>query len=219
MWTDFMMLDQPEPTLMQLLTLLVAIFSPAVTLFFRKYFEKKAENLATKEDIAAITREIEDVKHDYAEKLESAKASISAQMNRHGFRYEREFEILGELSACLVDLRDAILALRPVFDFRDPKKTEDDIKAERLERLYATEIALYECHEKKRPFYPDDIYVAIRQISKTARLESAGYQFKRSGGKEHLAYWDEAEKNQKTMLDQTEAAMQKIRERVTTWET
>lgn len=41
--------------------------------FFPGYLNEKARNLATKEDVADITRRIEDVKHDYATLLEEQK--------------------------------------------------------------------------------------------------------------------------------------------------
>lgn len=41
--------------------------------FFPGYLSEKGKNLATKEDIAEITRRIEDVKHDYASLLEDQK--------------------------------------------------------------------------------------------------------------------------------------------------
>lgn len=40
-------------------------------LYFRSYLNKKAENLATKEDLAEITRKVESVRAEYAEKLQT----------------------------------------------------------------------------------------------------------------------------------------------------
>lgn len=129
--------------------------------FFPKYFGKKGENLATKEDISEITNKIETVKHDYAHQLEATKAELSAQLNTHGFRYEKEYEVLNELTALLVDVRDTSLSLRPVLDFRDPSKEEEEIKKERLQRFFEALRALYLYREKKRPFYPDEIVTAV----------------------------------------------------------
>jgi len=41
--------------------------------FFPGYLNQKGQNLATKEDIAEITKRIEEVKHDYASLLEAQK--------------------------------------------------------------------------------------------------------------------------------------------------
>ena len=42
--------------------------------FFKSYLEAKGKNLADKEDIAKITREVESVRHDYNALLEQMKA-------------------------------------------------------------------------------------------------------------------------------------------------
>lgn len=187
--------------------------------FLPKYFEKKGENLATKEDISEITDKIETVKHDYASQLESAKAELSAKLNTHGFRYEKEYEVLSELTALLVDVRDASISLRPVMDFRDPSKSDDEIKRERLQRFYEARRSLYFSREKKRPFYPEEIYRAILAVEKTANTESIKYQHGNPfEGEKFMDYWDEAEKNQNQITSSAEAAMEKIRERVNKWE-
>lgn len=189
--------------------------------YLPKYFGKKGENLATKEDISEITTKIEAVKHDYARQLESTKAELSAQLNTHGFRYESEYEVLSELTALLVEVRDASLSLRPVMDFRDASKTEDDIKKERLQRLFEAGRALYLSREKKRPFYPGEIYEAVLAVEKTARSESIKYQYKdlsRLDGQSYLNYWEEAEKNQKEIASLADQAMEHIRKRITKWE-
>ncbi len=187
--------------------------------FLPKYFGKKGENLATKEDITEITNKIETVKHDYAQQLESTKAALSAQLNTHGFRYEKEYEVLNELTALLVEVRDASLSLRPAVDFKDAAKKEDEIKRERLQRFYEGLRTLYLYREKKRPFYPDDLYQSIKAVEKIAHTEAVRYQHQDpSKGKDFMKYWDEAEKSQAEIAALAETAMKMIRERVTKWE-
>jgi hypothetical protein len=186
--------------------------------FLPKYFGKKGENLATKEDISEITNKMETVKHDYARQLESTKAELSAQLNTHGFRYEKEYEVLSELTALLVEVRDASLSLRPVMDSRDSSKKDDEIKKERLQRLFEADRALYISREKKRPFYPPEIYEAVLAVEKSARSESINYQFKDRFDGNVMSYWEEAEKHQKEIASLADVAMQHIRSRVTKWE-
>lgn len=188
--------------------------------FLPKYFGRKGENLATKEDIADITSKIETVKHEYASQLESVKAELSAKLSTYGFRYEKEYEVLSELTALLVDLRDASISLRPILDFQDPKLTKDEIKHERLKRFFEAGRNLYILREKKRPFYSEVIYQAALSIEKIAHTESIDYQYKSPFEKgNYLSYWEDAEKNQKEITASVENAMMKVRERVTTWET
>lgn len=47
--------------------------------YFPSYVGEKAKNLATKEDIAEITRRIEEVKLEYAHELETAKVQLQIQ--------------------------------------------------------------------------------------------------------------------------------------------
>ncbi|XPF93093.1 hypothetical protein ACM9HF_13820 [Colwellia sp. RE-S-Sl-9] len=192
--------------------------------FFRKflfsYSSEKGKNLATKEDIESITKKIEDVKLVHAKQLESTRAELSSQINTHGFRYEKEYEVLAELSALLVDVRDASLSLRPALDFVVPNKTDEEVKKERLTRYFDALRALYVIREKKRPFYPSEIYQSIRAIEKESRSESIAYQYDDPNeGNKQIAYWDKAKENQDKITELAEDSMGKIRERVTKWET
>ena len=104
-------------------------------------------------------------------------------------------------------------------DFKDPAKQEEEIKKERLQRFVEARRALYLSREKKRPFYPDEIYQSVLLVEKTAHTESIKYQYQDPfEGKTFMSYWEEAEKNQQEIASMAEAAMEKIRERVTKWE-
>lgn len=93
----------------------------AIIAFFASYLggylRRKGENVATKKDIARITDEIESVKHEY-----------SKELYIHQVRYEKEFDILSDLSKKLIYLRDAALSLRPVADFKPPDVKEEEWK-------------------------------------------------------------------------------------------
>ena len=84
---------------MNILLVVGTFISSLIGAFFGKYFGKKGENLATKQDISEITQKIENVRLEYAKQLESTKADLSSQLKTHGFRYEKEYEILNELTA------------------------------------------------------------------------------------------------------------------------
>lgn len=187
--------------------------------FFPEYFKKKAENLATKEDIADITNQIESVKHEYATQLENARADLSALVTRHGFRYEKEYEVLARLTELLVDLRDASNSLRPAVDYKDPSLTEDQIKQNRLTRLHEAGRLVYRESQINRPFFPGDIFDSIDAILKISHLESIEYRIKDPfKGEAFLEYWENAEKNQKAITQAVEDAMDLIRQRVTKWD-
>jgi hypothetical protein len=187
--------------------------------FLPEYFKKKGENLATKEDIADITHKIETVRHEYATQLECAKADLSTLVTQHSFRYEKEYDVLGRLTELLVELRDASVGLRPVVDVRDPVLSADQVKQQRLARLYEAGISVYLESEKKRPFYPDDIYDSIQAILKVTHLESIEYRIKDPFKSEGLMeYWENAAKNQNAITQSVEEAMELIRNRVIKWD-
>lgn len=54
---------------------LIIVFS-AIGAFLGAYLKKKAENLATKEDVEDITQKIEDIRSQYSKQLELHKASL-----------------------------------------------------------------------------------------------------------------------------------------------
>lgn len=187
--------------------------------FLFSYSTEKGKNLATRENIEEITDKIENVKLDYARQLEAARAELSSQINTHGFRYEKEYEVLSDLTGHLVDVRNASLNLRPVFDFVDPNKTKDEIKRERLQAFYETRRKLFFVREKKRPFYPDEIYQAVLDIDKAARSESIDYEYGDPFKGDKIGdYWDKAKENQEDIVNKTNIAMENIRERVNKWE-
>jgi len=56
--------------------------------FLPSYFNKKGENLATKEDIAEITKKTEEVKSEYLKELENFKADLLKQHKGFNERFE-----------------------------------------------------------------------------------------------------------------------------------
>lgn len=68
--------------------------------YFSNYLSKKAENLATREDIAAITHEIEGVRTQYAVLIEESKAKHQLRMaalDRRLLAHQEAFTLWREL--------------------------------------------------------------------------------------------------------------------------
>jgi hypothetical protein len=74
--------------------------------FVGTYLKKKGENLATKEDIEGLTRQIESVKTDYAQQLESFKAQLQEE------RQKRDRAWLVKRDSCLkaLNIANALLS-------------------------------------------------------------------------------------------------------------
>ncbi|MBM4899142.1 hypothetical protein HYO40_13250 [Vibrio parahaemolyticus] len=189
---------------------------------FRKYLfsysSEKGKNLATKEDISEITDKIENIRFDYADQLERSKTHFSAQLKNHGFRYEKEFEILQSLSCQLVEVRDACLSLRPVMDRVDPNQSEEERKQERLTRFYKARRELYLSRETNQPFYPEEIYEAIVAVERATHKESVRYQYRDPDDDAHYDYWEDAEERQEEIVNKADIAIKIIRKRVRQWD-
>ena len=188
--------------------------------FLPSYFGEKGRNLATKEDIDGITRQIEDVKHGYAAQLEEIRANFSGQLATHGHRYQREFAILEDLARRLVDVRDLASAIRPVIDYYDPRKSANEIKVERINALWQAQRRLYRVSERSRPFYPKGIYDAVQELEETARREGvfAKYQSPENHPDGPIAYWDEAAAARTQLMAKADVALNTIALRVARWD-
>jgi hypothetical protein len=107
------------------------------------YITEKGKNLATKEDIGEITKEIEKVKYSYAHELETIRASLGSRGHIYQIRYKHEFEILLKLCELLVEFRDATISLRPAADIINKDESEEDRKKRRLNRYSEASLAIY----------------------------------------------------------------------------
>jgi len=100
-------------------TVIVFIVGLFLGAYLPSYFKKKGENLATKEDIASIEKEIQEVRSQYSKDLELLRSELTKKSYIYGVRYENEFILLRELWPKLVDLRQAAITLRPEIDIAD----------------------------------------------------------------------------------------------------
>lgn len=185
-----------------LIGLLVSAYVPS-------YFKKKGENLATKEDIEEITK-----------KIESVKADISQRLQVSQFRYQREFEILLELSAKTVDLRDATVSLRPSIDV-STGLPEDEEKKQRYGKWRDAGRKFYFQTERTRPFYPEKIFEEIKALEKLCHMELNRYRVYSSNPNHRYydpKYWEEASQNIEKITAQADVVLIAIRERTKKWE-
>ncbi len=176
-----------------------------VRYWFGSYLQEKGKNLATKEDIEHIT-----------EKIETVRASVGSQAYVHQRRYDREYDVLRELTEKLVDLRDAAMSLRPEADIVDARETDEQRKTARLTKFGDAAVELYKIMERRQPFYPRTIYSATRVALKRARREAIQYKHaERFDDK----YWEDAQKSADEIAEFCEATLTAVRDRVQQWET
>lgn len=183
------------------------------------YAGQKGKNLATKEDIAEITRRIEGVKSDYAHELEGVRAAIGSRLGIHQFRYQREFEILLQLSEKIVELRDATVMLRPESEYVDPEESEEDRKRRKLARYTTASRDLYQLYEPRRPFLPDSLLESLRVLDQVAWREVVQFRHRAPHGENYdPKYWESALENAAKIQTAADAVLGAIRDRAQTWE-
>ena len=195
---------------------LVAIVTISLLLkqYLPKYLERKAENLATKEDIGAITKEIESVKTDYSMRLERLRNALDKTKYMHQKQFNLELAVYRDLWKQLVILREATGSLRPIMD--NPLKEgerEEQRKQERGKAFFEAYNPLNRTIEDNRPFYAEEIWAELRNLSDLTWAEAVDYRFS-DEGREWEKYWLKQEKNMKAISEQTNKICDLIRTRI-----
>lgn len=183
--------------------------------YFPKYFAKKAENLATKEDIAEITEKVEGVRSEYSTKLENLRSRLDRAKHAHQRQYDLELEVYKSLWKELVALRKATAALRPMMDADlEEGKTEQDRKRERAMKFLEAFTQLEKTVEDNRPFYSSAVWLKVNELRQLAWREAIDYRL--SDPKHDFEnYWDKAEKNMTAIKDISDNISEAITVRIT----
>ncbi|MDH4209441.1 MAG: hypothetical protein OEV76_11250 [Anaerolineae bacterium] len=207
-------------TILQVVTLLgIGALGILFKHYLPGYVTEKGKNLATKEDVADITRRIEDVKAKYAQDLEGMRADIHSRLGIHQFRYQREFEILLPLSEKLVEFRNATLSLRPETEYVNLDESEDARKQRKLARYATASRDLYLFSETRRPFIPELLVQALRALDQIAWHEVVQYRHRSPHGQGcDPKYWDNALENSAKIQAATDQVLVAIRDRARLWE-
>lgn len=94
--------------------------------YFPKYLEKKAENLASKEDIAGITQIVKNVELEYSTKFDEIQKKndlFYSEIKNIKERFDtKQFELYNELWSALIDLKiaaDQLWSLATPITFKD----------------------------------------------------------------------------------------------------
>ena len=145
----------------------VAITGLLVKTFLPSYLNEKAKNLATKEDIAAITDEVEKVKRQHASQLEMLRADLDQRKHVSNAQFEREFEAYQEIWKALVKVDNAFERVATVWTA--PVEQQAAEKHTRLEKLQDAHNQLVQIAEQHRPFYATEVWLVIKCLLETFR--------------------------------------------------
>lgn len=182
--------------------------------YLPSYFQEKGKNIARKEDIATITREVEKVRTDYALQIEHMKSDLSKTIHVHKLQFETEFHAFKEIWEKLLVVRNRTLTLRPVIDTKTESEEGNKRRKQKRLKLFADSFSAFvELAEKNKPFYPKEIWNELDALIQTIRKEAIGYRY---GDPEYdgMKYWDEALNNKDMILAKIESICEAIRTRI-----
>lgn len=202
----------------------VAVIGIALVGFLIRYYAspyaaEKGKNHATKEDVAEITHRIESVKAEYASNLMSLRAALGSLPGIHQFRYQREYDLLLQLSEKVVQLRDANFTLRPETEYVNPEEYDVERKSRKLQRYTTASRDLYQFYEARQPFFAESLLGALRALDQVAWHDVVQYWHRSPQGEGFDPnYWENAAENAAKIQAATDLVLVSIRARVQLWE-
>lgn len=84
---------------------LIWLLLTASAAFLGSYFREKGRNTATKEDIANITRKVEEVKTEYVKDVEALKVGLSLISKKQSLLFDEKVRVFKKLQSKLVDFK------------------------------------------------------------------------------------------------------------------
>lgn len=122
------------------------------------YLQKKAENIAQKEDIKELTRLVEDVRAKYTKEIEFLKSKLDRTNVVHRIQFEAEFRLYQDLSKFgLATVRDFV-RLRPT-----PQSgllPPEDGKS----RFSNSQLEFCDCLDASEPFIPREVFAEFSKF-------------------------------------------------------
>jgi hypothetical protein len=185
----------------------------ALLMGLRSYATEKGKNLATKEDIAEITRHVEGVRAEYTDRVERLKASLGETQTINRTQYELELTAYREVWQVLLPVHRAAAGLRPALDVMPgPTETSDSRKQERLRKFSETFNPFSEVVWKHRPFYPAAVFDEMNELLRLMRSEALEYEI--FDPTNTADYWQRAMASVKRIHEQVDKVCDTIRSRL-----
>ncbi len=147
----------------------------------------------------------------YAEEIEHLRSKLLRATHVHRVQFEKEFEAYRDIWGHLVEVRIAVLSLRPVLDHVDPSEPEAERQVRRLKAFGEAFDPFSQAMEKNRPFYDHLVWTELRSLLSMFHGEAVDYQYKE---RKHSEYWREATKNREAISEQIDRVCEAIRERI-----
>lgn len=140
-------------TCLEIATLVLSTIGGLVGGYFGAYFRKKGENLATKDDIGAITTIVEMVKADIAKQSDEFRSELNIAANRKTKLYDIRIEILKELYVKAHNLNRAY-SLSGIIDFFEFDSVHFADLDSKIDKAY---IEFSNFYDESSIFLPDEL--------------------------------------------------------------
>jgi hypothetical protein len=148
----------------------VAIIGLSLKFFLPSYFKKKAEFLATKEDIGEITKRVKEVEIMYCADLARLNAKLATASHVNSKQFELELLTYKLIWESLVKVRAAFLLHRGLARTNRQESVDDNDNANYAILLEALR-SLNEVVENQRPFYSPNIWKSIKSLADLITFE------------------------------------------------
>jgi hypothetical protein len=206
-----------------ILLLVILVVALLLKEYLPGYAREKGKNLATREDIADITRKVEAVKADYTRDLERVRAEseaanrrIQAELDRttfvHRVQFETEFATLSDLWIKLAAVRARMDALRPRVTIVDLRENPHEALQARFVAFSDTVNSFIRAVHDRSPFYPENIFAELVQIIDCVNRERTDIAL--VGGPQDNDWFTRGEVNLNELLTRVETVARLIRERI-----
>lgn len=148
-----------SPILLEVIRLtLIGVLFFIINHFSTSYLKKKGENLATKEDIRAIT-----------EGIESVKASYNALLSVRKMRNETEFQTLKKISQEVYSLTGVLVKFHPSISALALVGQSKEVTQGHLQELHDQVVSFNNLVHAYQPFYSEKIFSELQDLSADAR--------------------------------------------------
>ena len=128
----------------------IAIIAVLWKTYLPSYLKKKAEHLATKEEIGEITEQVKKVEAKYSTELEKLRSDLERRKHVSNTQFELEFKTYQEIWNFLVEVNLSVSNLAHA--------TEEETKNAYIRDFANEYYSLLKAVDQKRPFYPTEIW-------------------------------------------------------------
>jgi hypothetical protein len=197
----------------------VAIIALLWKTYLPSYLKKKAEHLATKEDIGEITEQVKEVEAKYNVDLARLNAKLATACEVNSKQFELELRAYEQIWASLVRVRAAFLLHRSL------ARTDRQVSAEENDdKNYAALLqslsSFNQIVENQRPFYSPGIWKSITELAEIISYEgtmdvgSRGYVVSLPNFEDKKAFREEKSAGSEKINKAIDGVCEAIRKRI-----